>query len=122
MKTKLEPPELKSGNNSRKFFSCDFDKKTFTTSVQELNHSLIPLRIVRKPNLFLIISFLTILLFTSGCAVMCDVADILLETTPPPPTQIVIVNHPPFSRTHYSTQHHDVSHHPQAGYFRHHNN
>src|ERR1035437_5520966 len=90
MKTKLETQELKAECNSKEFFSCDFNKQTCATSVQEINPDLKPLRIVRKPNLFIIVTFLTILLFTNGCAVMCDVADILLET-PLPTTQVVIV-------------------------------
>ena len=118
MKTKLETPELKSGSNNKEFFTYDFNKQTCATTVQEINAGLKPLKIARKPKLFLIISFLTILLFANVCAVMCDVADILLETTTQPPTEIVIVNNPSFRSPHHGSNNHPM----QARSFRHHNN
>jgi hypothetical protein len=113
MKTKLETPELKSGSNSKEFFTYDFNKKRCATTIQEINAGLKPLRIVRKPNLFLIISFLTILLFTNGCAVMCDMADILLETTPPPITQVVIVTPSHHFSSYNHAPHYRSSNHQQ---------
>jgi hypothetical protein len=120
MKKKLENPEFKSGNNSKELLPSEFDDLTLSTCNQKTGLPHEHSRIVKKQKLFFLISVLAILLFPNGCSVLCDVAEILLETPPPPPTRYVIIDHPQQFRPHNpAPQYRSFSPSSQARFYNH---